>query len=109
MSKKLFVGGLSWDTTDATLRHSFEAHGSVHEAIVVMDRYTGKSRGFGFVTFADENSARTAISAMNGTNLDGRSITVSEALERSRNDGGFSGRRGDNSRGGGGRNNRNRW
>ena len=109
MSTKLYVGGLSWDTTDTTLRHSFEAHGSVHEAIAVMDRYTRKSRGFGFVTFADENSARTAISAMNGTDLDGRSITVSEAQERSRNDGGFSGGGRDNNRGGGRRDNRNRW
>ncbi len=103
MSNKLYVGGLSWDTTDATLRQTFEAHGSVHEAIVVMDRYTGKSRGFGFVTFAEAKSAREAISAMNGTELDGRSITVSEAQERSRNDG-FSGH--DNR---GKRDSRNRW
>jgi RNA recognition motif-containing protein len=91
MSAKLYVGGLSWDTTDSTLRQSFEAHGDVQEAIVVTDRYTGKSRGFGFVTFASESSARTAISAMNGSYLDGRSITVSEAQERSRNDSGYPG------------------
>lgn len=82
MSKKLFVGGLSWGTTDDGLRQAFERFGEVLEAKVVTDRETGRSRGFGFVTFADGQAAGAAIAEMDGTELDGRSINVNEARER---------------------------
>lgn len=105
MPAKLFVGGLSWTTTDQTLRQVFEAHGTVQEANVVVDRETGKSRGFGFVTYADQESANAAIAELNGKDLDGRNIVVSVAEERSRSD--------RNNRGGGGgkkfNRNNNRW
>ncbi|MCA9563341.1 MAG: RNA-binding protein [Myxococcales bacterium] len=82
MSKKLFVGGLSWGTDSDALHDAFAAHGEVTEAKVISDRETGRSRGFGFVTFADDSDADAAINAMNGTELDGRSINVNEARER---------------------------
>ena len=93
MSKKLFVGGLSWDTNDASLLQAFEAFGDVTEAKVISDRETGRSRGFGFVTFVDEAAATTAISKMDGTNLDGRTVKVNEAQDKSRDGGGRGGRR----------------
>ena len=82
MSKKLFVGGLSWNTDDAGLRQAFEAFGEVREARVITDRDTGRSRGFGFVTFSDAESADRALSEMNGTDLDGRTIRVDLATDR---------------------------
>ena len=82
MSKKLFVGGLPWSTDDQRLREVFEQFGEVSEAVVIHDRATGRSRGFGFVTFAETESVAQAIEAMNGTELDGRSIRVNEAQER---------------------------
>ena len=94
MSKKLFVGGISWNTSEAELRSSFEKFGEVQEAIVVMDRETGRSRGFGFVTFADDAAATKAAEAMNGTELDGRTLRVDEAKERERGGGGGGGRGG---------------
>jgi len=93
MSKKLFVGGLSWDTTDQSLREGFERFGQVSDAKVVMDRESGRSRGFGFVTFEDGAQAQAAISGMDGQSLDGRPIRVNEAQERAP---------GDRPRGGGG-------
>jgi RNA recognition motif-containing protein len=87
MSKKLFVGGLSWDTNDGGLQKAFESYGTVLEAKVITDRDTGRSRGFGFVTLEDEGAAATAIQEMDGTTLDGRSIRVNEANERSRDRG----------------------
>lgn len=101
MSKKLFVGGLSWDTTDDSLRTAFERYGDVTDAAVITDRETGRSRGFGFVTFADAASADSAISAMDGSSLDGRSIRVNEANERGGSGGGFGGSGGGRGRGGG--------
>ncbi len=92
MGKKLFVGGLSWDTTDASLQNAFSPYGEITEAKVITDRDTGRSRGFGFVTFAREEDAKTAISKMHGTSLDGRNITVNEAQERSPREGGRGGR-----------------
>ncbi|WP_040508412.1 RNA recognition motif domain-containing protein [Leptospira wolffii] len=86
MSSKLFVGGLSWSTTDLTLRQVFEAHGAIQEANIVLDRETGRSRGFGFVTFIDPNSAKTALLELNGKDLDGRNIVVSVAEDKSRSD-----------------------
>lgn len=82
MGNKLFVGGLSWDTTQESLREAFEAFGEVLEAKVITDRETGRSRGFGFVTFREASSASAASSKMDGAQLDGRSIRVSEANER---------------------------
>ena len=84
MSKKLFVGGLSWNTDDALLRQAFEKFGEVSEARVIVDRDTRRSRGFGFVTFDLDEDANSAISAMNGQSLDGREIRVNEAQERPR-------------------------
>ena len=82
--KKLFVGGLSWGTTDDTLRQAFEAFGAVTEAKVVLDRDTERSRGFGFVTFEDDDAADTAMQEMNEKELDGRQIRVNEAHEKPR-------------------------
>jgi RNA recognition motif-containing protein len=79
MVKKLFVGGLSWDTTDATLNDFFAKVGSVQSAAVIIDKFSGKSKGFGFVEMATEDEAQQAIQQLNGQALDGRNITVSEA------------------------------
>ena len=99
MAKKLFIGGLSWDTTDDGLRQAFASYGEITEAKVITDRDTGRSRGFGFVTFAQDEDAKTAISKMDATNLDGKTIKVNEAQEKSprgggRSGGGFGGGRG---------------
>ena len=88
MAKKLFVGGLSWETTDSDLKNAFAPFGEVTEAKVITERGTGRSRGFGFVTFARDEDAKTAISKMHGTNLDGRTITVNQAQEKSSPKGG---------------------
>lgn len=79
MAKKLFVGGLSWDTTDESLQNAFAAAGNVTSATVIKDRYTGRSKGFGFVEMATEEEAQKAVQQLNGTQLDGRSIAVNEA------------------------------
>ncbi len=103
MSKKLFVGGLSWNTTDGSLAEAFEAFGEVTDAKVITDRETGRSRGFGFVTFAEAEAADTAIAEMDGQPLDGRTVRVNEAQERSRGGGGgYRGGGGGGYRGGGG-------
>ncbi len=96
---KLFVGGLSWDTTDDGLRTAFEAFGEIREAKVITDRETGRSRGFGFVTYSNSGDASKAIAEMNGTVLDGRNIKVDEAAER-RGGGGGGGGGGRGGRGG---------
>ena len=88
MSKKLYVGGLSWDTDESVLRSTFEKFGELDEVKVISDRDTGRSRGFGFVTFASYEHADQAISEMNGTQLDGRTITVNEARDRNDSRGG---------------------
>lgn len=106
MSKKLFVGGLSWNTNDDSLRQAFEGFGSVDDAKVISDRETGRSRGFGFVTFSDTESAKKAIAGMDGQVLDGRNIKVNEAEEKPR---GGSGGGGGGSRGGGGGGGGGRW
>ena len=82
MSKKLYVGGLSWDTADSALQQAFERFGVVEEAKVVMDRDTGRSRGFGFVTFQDDGDAGKALEHLNGSQLDGRKIRVDEAQKQ---------------------------
>jgi RNA recognition motif-containing protein len=93
MSKKLFVGSLSWNTDDQGLREAFVPFGEVTEAKVITDRDTGRSRGFGFVTFSDDDAADKAISALDGTELDGRTIRVNVAQDKRRD-------RGDRDRGG---------
>ncbi len=82
MSKRLFVGGLSWNTGDEGLRQAFEAFGQVADVKVITDRESGRSRGFGFVTFEDRAAADAAIAAMDGADLDGRTLRVNEATER---------------------------
>ena len=88
MSKKLFIGGLAWATNDASLHAAFSNFGEVTEAKVILERETNRSRGFGFVTFSDAAAADEAIANMDGKELDGRAIKVSEAQERPRS-GGF--------------------
>ena len=104
MSTKLFVGGLAWATDEKSLRGHFEGCGEVAEARVISERDTGRSRGFGFVTFADADGATAAIESLNGTELDGRSIRVDRATERGSGGGGGGGggRRGGGGGGGGG-------
>jgi len=82
MSKKLYVGGLAWGTDENGLREAFEQYGEVVDCKIITDRDTGRSRGFGFVTFNEGNDADNAISEMNGTELDGRSLRVNEAEDR---------------------------
>src|SRR3954471_13369222 len=91
MGKKVFVGGLSWNTNDDTFRQAFEAFGNIDEAKVIQDRETGRSRGFGFVTFSDSAGAQKAIPGMNGKELDGRPIKVNEAEDKPRGGGGGGG------------------
>jgi RNA recognition motif-containing protein len=105
MSRKLFVGGLSWNTDADSLRDSFARFGDIEEAKVIMDRETGRSRGFGFVTFAQEDGALRAMSEMNGATVDGRTIRVNEAEEKPRTGGGGGGG-GRHGGGGGGRGDR---
>lgn len=90
MGKKLFVGGLAWATSDEGLREAFESFGEVTEAKVILDRDTGRSRGFGFVGFADDAAAEQAVAGMDGSELDGRKIRVNVAEDRPRS-GGFGG------------------
>ncbi|CAL5387518.1 unnamed protein product [Camellia sinensis] len=98
---RCFVGGLAWATDDHALEKAFSQFGEILESKIINDRETGRSRGFGFVTFKDEQSMRDAIEGMNGQDLDGRNITVNEAQSRGSGGGG---RRdgGGYSRGGGG-------
>ena len=83
MAKKLFVGGLSWDTNEEGLKKAFESFGEITVVKVIIDHDTGRSRGFGFITFVHDEDATRAISTMHGTDLDGKNITVNEAQERS--------------------------
>ena len=76
---KLFVGGLPFSTTDEELQELFAAHGAVASAVVVKDRETGRSKGFGFVEFENDDEGKAAEKALNGSDLGGRSITVNEA------------------------------
>ena len=92
MSKKLFVGGLDWNTSDASLNEAFAQFGAVTEAKVIMDRETGRSRGFGFVTYSDNADADKAVAQMDGKTLDGRTVRVNEAQEKSSGGGGRGGR-----------------
>jgi RNA recognition motif-containing protein len=79
MSKRLFVGSLAWGSTDQTLKSHFEQAGAVESATVIMDKMSGRSKGFGFVEMAGDADASAAIEKLNGSELDGRKIVVSEA------------------------------
>jgi cold-inducible RNA-binding protein len=101
MAKKLFVGGISWDSTEASLTEFFSQAGKVVSANIISDRYTGKSKGFGFVEMETEEEAQVAISKLNGQNLDGRAVAVSEALPPKPRENNYSGGGGGGSYGGG--------
>lgn len=83
MSTKLFVGSLPWSVDDQKLQQTFEEHGNVVSAKVIKDRYTGKSRGFGFVEMESAEDAQSAIKALNDSEMSGRNIVVNEAKARS--------------------------
>ncbi len=99
MGKKLYVGNLAYSVTDQTLEQLFAQHGTVQSAQVIMDRDTGRSKGFGFVEMGSDAEARTATTALNLKEVDGRSLTVNEARPREERGGaragggGFGGRR----------------
>jgi len=90
MSKRLYCGNLSYNTTAEGLRAAFEAFGEVEDVAVITDRETGRSRGFGFVTMADDNDAMAAIEQLDGSDLDGRRLRVNEAQPRSSGGSGYS-------------------
>jgi len=105
MAKKLFVGGLSYETTETTLKETFSQAGTVESAIVITDKISGRSKGFGFVEMSSEEEAQKAIEMFNGKEVDGKNVTVNEArpLEsrpqrsgfNNRGDRGFGGNRGE--------------
>jgi len=97
----IYVGNLSFDSTEDQIRQAFEGFGEVTSVNIITDRDTGRPRGFGFVEMASEDAARAAIAGLNGTDLDGRSLNVNEARQR---EGGGGGRGGRGGGGGGGRN-----
>jgi RNA recognition motif-containing protein len=99
MGKKLYVGNLNYEVTDAALEALFAAHGTVQSAQVIMDRDTGRSKGFGFVEMGSDAEAQAAIAALNGAQQGGRSLTVNEA--RPKEGGGGGGGRGGYGGGGG--------
>jgi RNA recognition motif-containing protein len=88
MNKKIYVGGLPLSVTDEQLKTLFESHGTVESAKVITDRYTGQSRGFGFVEMSSQQEAEKAIQAVNGTELEGRSLKVNESKPREDRSGG---------------------
>jgi len=103
----IFVAKLSFDTQESTLQDAFEEYGNVDSAKIIMDKFTGKSKGFGFVEMSDDGEAQNAISGLNETEMDGRTIVVKQAEPResrgdSRGGSGGGGYRGGNSGGGGG-------
>ncbi len=102
MSNKLFVGNLSFNTTENDLNDAFAAFGTVTETNLMMDRTTGRPRGFGFVTMGSADEAQKAIEGMNGKDMDGRALTVNVAKPREERSGGGGGRR-EYGGGGGGR------
>src|SRR5437870_11529543 len=107
MGKKLYVGNLAYGISDSDLQQMFEPHGTVESAQVIMDRDTGRSKGFGFVEMGSDQEAQAAISALNGKEIEGRPLTVNEARPKtegggSRGGGGGGGGRGGYGGGGGG-------
>ena len=103
-NSKLFVGNLSFNTTENDLQDAFAAHGTVLEANLMMDRVSGRSRGFGFVTMSTPEEAQHAIDALNGASVDGRALTVNIAKPREERSGGGGGGGRREYSGGGGRN-----
>jgi RNA recognition motif-containing protein len=91
MGKKLYVGNLAYSVTDSTLQQLFAAHGTVTSAQVIMDRDTGRSKGFGFVEMGSDQEAQAAIKAMNLKEVDGRALTVNEARPKESGGGGRGG------------------
>lgn len=106
-NNKLYVGGLPYSVTEGQLQELFAAHGTVESAKVISDKFTGQSRGFGFVEMSSGAEAQTAIQALNGTQLEGRTLVVNEAKPMGSRDSGGGGR--GNRSGGGGGGGRNRW
>jgi cold-inducible RNA-binding protein len=106
MSNKLFVGNLSFNTTENDLQNAFAAFGTVTEANLMMDRTTNRPRGFAFVTMSSAEEAQKAIDGLNGKELDGRALTVNVAKPREERTGGSGGRRQYGGGGGGGGRNR---
>jgi RNA recognition motif-containing protein len=104
MGKKLYVGNLSYGVDDSQLQRLFEPHGTVQSAQVIMDRDTGRSKGFGFVEMGSDAEAQAAIAALNGSEVEGRPLTVNEARPKPEGGGGGGGGRGGygGGRGGGG-------
>ncbi len=116
MGSKIYVGGLPYSASEEQLSELFSAHGAVDSARIITDKYTGQSRGFGFVEMTSESEAKTAIDALNGTQMDGRTLTVNEARPQEPRSGGgggggFGGRGGGGGGGGGagGGGRRDRW
>lgn len=101
----IYVGNLAYQTTENDIRQAFESHGQITSCSIIKDKFSGESKGFGFVEMASKDEAMTAISSLNGTDLNGRTLTVSEAKPRTEN------RSSGGSRGGGygGGNNRRNW
>lgn len=108
MGSKIYVGGLPYSATEQELSSLFAAHGSVESARVITDKFTGQSRGFGFVEMSTGEEANKAIAALNGTQMGGRTLTVNEAKPQEPRSGG-GGDRGRGGFGGGGGGNRDRW
>jgi cold-inducible RNA-binding protein len=94
LSVKIYVGNINFQTDETTLRGIFEEHGAVDEVAVITDRDTGRPRGFAFVTMPDDNAARAAIEALNGKELEGRTLNVNEARAKTGAGGGRDRRRG---------------
>ena len=112
MGSKIYVGGLPYAATEQQLSDLFAQHGAVESARVITDKFTGQSRGFGFVEMTASEDAQKAIAALNGTQMDGRTLTVNEARPQEPRTGGGGGRGGFGGGGGGGRSgggNRGRW
>ena len=116
MATKLYVGGLSYNTTEDALKDAFSNAGTVTSASIIMDKMTGRSRGFGFVEMSHDEEAKNAVDMWNGKELDGRSLTVNEArtlgerpARRPGGGGGYGGGRGGNSGGGFGGGRSDRW
>ena len=103
MGKKLYVGNLTYGVTDSTLLQMFEPHGTVQSAQVIMDRDTGRSKGFGFVEMGSDQEAQAAIAGLSGKEVEGRSLTVNEARPREDRGGGRGGPGGGRGGSGGGR------
>jgi len=99
MAKKIYVGNMNYNTSEDTLRQLFAQYGEVVSVNVITDRYTGRAKGFGFVEMATEDAARSAMTALNGKEVDGRQLKVNEANEKPR----------DSNRSGGGGGNRSRY